>query len=769
MVAPAPQYLFAQGLANIAIGGINAVAGPTFSQEMSRLRLQIGINDVGRARDILYNSNFQSTLEFVPRNPVGPQFEGERRNYTPLRFDASQAIRFFNQCPFPYFEGDVDRSPGFWNRLQSQLRYVGVKCDVPEVEPQGSDATAWMRLIEMSSNGAPLDSVIKDYYRSLANPDVSKRVTKQELLYNFQRSQVRRKDDKDRMLSPFWHWSPADVRRLYLMGMLDAVQYAQYLAAAGMPRDVDQNHLDLLLQFMPTPATLLDLARRRMWSNDAMDRFGLADDFADSPVAAFFCQRQGFGSPRIALEAEPDGNKNWLQLEYAASRPLPEFGTSRELLHRLRPNAAADGSSVVPGSDVWSMGDMKSCLRAQGFTDSIINRLIGIAYEPLNIRLINHIVGPYSTHPEVRAAANEAFGVGVNWIKGAMLDHGFTEAYATVAAAGVQAQADDRDNAERLEQEKGLRRERKAVAEAMYRVGLVDRTEFMRQMQDQFFTADMAAAKLRFVDQEQATEQVNRKVKALRAAWFKGSVTLRAATAELQRMQLTDGAIQMYVEEWVWERSEEQRFIATGEILRLVRDNMMTPQTALARMVNLGWNQGDAILELSMVQRDLDNAAVHAQAVANDKARREMLRQQKEALSAKAKLDKEAARQAKLSERRSFAEVADSHRRLLLHSDYYKQVHASNAAFTKAQAKNDTEKMDALIFAQMADYEKYLLGQLQLIQKERELGVISGTIDTQQAIGITTSPSFNADKGEASTPDSKSGGADSGTVATAST
>lgn len=793
---------------------------PAVNLGLQEFRTSLGWNDLAIERGQAYNQQWiSSDPGRITLTPLGA------RSFSPVKFNIAQAIQAYNQQPWHRFAEDSAEGRGMRSVLTEQLKFNGVNIDTVQLADGAlqshTDAASmgnqlalqWRRLIDFSSAAPALPAVMHDYYRSLAFPLDERPVSERELFYNLQRAQYRRPEDRRQLLAPFARWSAIDALRMREADIVNPEVYRSLMQAAGLVRDDDhaffrtlnrveptQMALALLLRgrigpdeanrllalngvttqrgrdavlrsrfLLPDVATLQGWNVRNLWSDELQRRYDLDDGFQASPVAVFFSRIQGAGPPAEAEPGQPDGETDWLKLGYRASRPLPGFGEAAEMQWRLRPDPANPGLSVDGVTEPWTEANTRDVLRMRGYTEPVINRMIGVVHVPLNIRLINHVLSPLATHPDVAAAAQAALGHPTDWIESAMLDHGFAPPLAKIAAAGILAQADDRANAEKLAHEKRQRDENLKVAADLYERGLIDGANFRQRYGNKFVTPEMADIELRLIDAALTMRIHDVKIKALRTAFMDGKLAPAQIGNEIAALGVSAERTAQYAEEWSWERAERTKILATGEILAALKTGLLSPSAASARLVNLGWNAPDALIEIAQVQHSLQMAAAHQadsaathQAAQAAKAHAEQIKEEKAAALAAAKATKEKLAQEKLAlktgegevkalsaaELKTAKEVANAvHEKLLAQSEYYAKVHAANEVYAKAQAKGDTEKMAAEIDKEIAAHQKYLLDQIKLFEQNPEISNVLGPIDTEQAPGPAPGPGISPPAG----------------------
>lgn len=733
------------------------IAAPAISIWDSQLRYELGFNDVSRARHQLYDLNKLSV-------GYGPLAEAPQ--HTAVNLSPGQAIQSYHQGPrIGATREQIDAQA---ERLKANLSIHGIRFLRPGVTfgpgPQnefGQDrahrlaqqmsAIEWQRLVGYAAAAAPLGIVVRDYWRGYGLPGEQRAVTNAELAWNFQRAQLSRPEDRERILRPSSAWGPHDIVMLRWLGAIDADEAERLFGAAGVSWDKDQEFLRLLTTRRPSPETLIGWANRSLWDEGIARRFALDDGYDNSPIAQFFARAQGVGLDQPPLPGQPAGETNWGKLAYRASRTLVGWGHAKEMQQRLRPLVQGQLESVIPGVPAWTEFDTRDMLRAEGMPDSIANCLVGLVHEPLNIRLINHILGPYSTHPEVRAAADAAFGAGVNWIERAMLDHGFSPAYARVAAVGVQAQADDRDQAEKTASVKRQRQENRNSWLAGFEVGKYNEDQARAGIVDEFFDADMARKEVSIVKDKIDQSIMAVKIKAVESAYMAGSKSAADCRVALDAVGVVEARRDQYLDEWAWQRTGHLKTLTTGEILGALKSGLISPPVALSRLTNLGWSQPDALIEVAQVEQALTIAQARTAQATAAKVAAEAHHQQ---MIRDAELKRQTAAQVKAAHEKARAEKAEhaalvkaqaeqrkvdrdvalaSHEKLLAQSDYYRTVHTANVALAAADKKGDTEKTLSEIERQVGAYQRYLIDQIKLIAQGPEVANVVAPIDTAEA------------------------------------
>lgn len=742
-----------------ASGIASAAIGPAFHQWQSDLRYDLGWNDVASARFQLYKLNQLSTgqpLTFGPGNKA----------FTSVAMSMGQLIQSFNQAPWPTMGQAGAAADRVWRRMIFNAKKHGVRVATPQVakDSPASDpyGTEWNRLIDMSSSAAPLGQVVRDYYRSIPFDPPDMAVSTAELNYNLQRAQYRRQEDRDRLLRGYYGFSAADAMHLRWLGLLDDEQFNALLRAAGVVQPADAKYAFWLTQRRPDPQTFIGWATRRIWDDDFAKKWGLDDSFEQSPIAQFFARAEGVGRPSEKLPGQPDGEADWLKLAYRSSRPLIGFSEARQMQHRFRPVRPGSDVSVVPGVKAWTGSDTADMLMHLGMTDPMIQQHLGLVDVPLNIRIINHVLMPIMQHPAFKAQADAVFGEGVDWVKNALLDHGFNDKLAGIASAGIQQQAYDRANEESIAHDKKIRADRLAAELEAYALGTRSPNQVIAAATNEYTDAAQLTAFMGIIETQVVTKMVEAKVKAIHKAWLDGTIAKVNLEPQLLSAGITDARTAQYITQWAWERDERARMLTTKEILDAFKHGLLSEATTLARLANLGWTQTDALVEIAFVEQELVNAAAKANAIAAVKSQAAASKLAKEQATALSKAQAAAAKASKAAAKLTLQEIQAKHKQLRDQSAYFASVHAANARYAAAAKAGNQELMDAELAKEISAYEKWLIQQSNLLAESPEVALEIGGIITTPASGPVQSASATPATSAASPSGSGPGGTNSG-------
>ena len=612
----------------------------------------------------------------------------------------------------------------------------------------------WRNTLMMGGGRLPLQEWVRGHYRHVTNPAgdflFGADTPQAPLSERLRREQLQLPQDRELALRPPTAWSAADVIRLYWRKLITSDQLKAWLAAAGVIRLEDFNAQWLLASVIPDPVTLADWAQRKVWDADLWTQYGADEVYDNSPIAVFFCRAQGTGADQADFPNAPEGDKNWLKLALRAGCPLPGFRESLELQWRLRPAAGGGGASVVPGVPSWTDSDTRNMLRIAGYPPTIVERMMGLATEPLNVRIIQTVIHEALSHPNVAADAQAAFGVGTDWVLGAYLDHGFSPPVAKLAADGAKAKAQDSLDAKRTANEEAVRKRARKAAEEAYAIGTVTQAAFIDLVPDDDFPPSLMSELAAVVDQEVSLELTKKVLAAVKESYLSGKITTGQAGVQLLTLGLTDARQIGLVQEWTWERGDRVRMLETAQILSALKSGLMTSAIAGQRLLNIGWTAPDAAIEIALAEHEASAALARSEAAAVSKSVSSTLRAQREAAAAQKLAATAAAKAAKAAlKQRQVAALAPAREKELA-DKYVAQVLGEGSAWFNANAKSDQAGQQAALAAALVDYDEWLIKQAQLQQQEQNVDAPQTPVQTgrlpvfEQGAGASASTASTA-------------------------
>lgn len=677
---------------------IGILSGPISGIGYAYLRSLVGINDISGARRL--ERSQQRGTSVARGSPT----------YEPIYLGVSDAVRLLHT------RNDA-ATPAAWGWLQSVLSSYGVDVALPGEATGSQAARDWREYVQLSATDAPLEAYITNYYR-LGSPDPAAALqASNDLDAAFGRGGYSRPKDRELLLSPWANWNADDVAKLYWFGLIDDSQRIQMLKSAGFVREDDLRYARQMQRQLPGAEQLLEWEARRLWDETLAVKYGMDVLPTDNAVPQFFAAAQGLGAEVETLPGEPDGNKDWRELTYRASRPLIDFGTAQEMQHRFRPTSAGGDVSVVTGVPAWTERNTRDMLLMHGWSQPCIDYMIGLTTRPLDVRIVNEILLQILKNPDIAAEAARTLGASGDWVKGVFLDHGYADQISQLAADGLRSRADLEYNAEKVANVKAIRDDKRKAAIAAYELGTTDAATASIYMQDQFFDAAMALQTLQLVDEGIKLGIQKRQLAAIRETYLRGSITLPAATAALASLGFEATRIAQYEQEWIWDRTEAVRTLGTTEVLGLLKQGLLTPAAALVRLANLGWADGDALLEVTQVQHELMQQQLKAAVEAAKQAQAEQAKADKAAEAAAKTQAAEVARIAKADQVQADKDALAVHENLLATNVYYASVAKDDAELAKAKKKGDVQAENEAASKLLAAYQKWLIEQLKIQQE----------------------------------------------------
>lgn len=744
-MAPGPQWSNSGSEVSATYQALKAltaqlvsVAGPASQAGFSLARANSGVSDHAVTRKVEYQTQRLSVAD-----------RASNYGYANTVPSPPEIIRQLHRRGLVDLGGAVGLSPDAWIWAKDRLAASGIDLALPGEAGAPTQAKDWLEIVRMSATAAPIGDALRAYYRLRPQGNAESARAEQELDFHFRRAGMSRTADRELVTSPYVNWSTSDAERLAWLGMIDEVTRIALYNAAGCVNPTDQQFSRWLHARIPGAETMIGWGVKRLWDNDIAARYGLDDAYNNSPAAIYWAKAQGLGVLPGEPDDQPQPDLDFLKLTFRDQMVMPSFGAASEMQHRLRDNPAAPGMSVIAGVPSWTAEDTRNALRREGYSEVLIERMMGLVDVPLSVRILNTTLTEALAHPNVAAAAQAAFGENVDWVKSVYLDHGFSDAVSTMAAAAKRAQAEDQYNSEKLATLKAQRKERRDLAKRRYLLGVITDEQYALDSQDEFYDTPMVRTDLELMTLEWHTKIVETQIEEIRRAFKSGKINADQAQAQLAGGGINQNRMVLYIQEWVWEKNEAGRVLQTGEILRMVKEGLMPDGVALARLVNLGWSAPEAILELAMVEHDMQQAAARKQETIAARQQSELRRQQREQAAEAKRLATEKTKAAKDARKTAFETATAPLEQAALAGTYTAQSHADLAAYAKADAKNNEEKKAEIVAKAAAQYATWLADQLKLRERSIEVEHEVGPIDTTR---IDVPPPSKEDSGDTGEP-----------------
>jgi hypothetical protein len=689
---------------------LTGLLGPAPAAGYVRARAAIAISDCAITR---------ATEYYQQQKSVGNRQAAGYANTIP---DPAALIKMIHQTALLDGPGlDLQSITAQWDLLGGKLECFGIDLAGPTEADAPAGASDWLTIAQMAASAAPLAQAVQAYWRSQAVNEPTAAAAATELDFHFRRGGFSRAGDRQLIANPYFAWGPQDAANLWYRGAVDGNGYSAILNAAGMSNAQDYAFQTALSVVLPPPPSIIGWASAGRLDDGLAGKWGLDDGGSGLAMARFISNAQGFGFPGPPLANTPAGNTDWVTLAYRAERPTIGVSQAIEMQRRFRPGLADPLASVVDGVPAWSAEDTSDMIALEGYSGVQAQYLAGLVTEPINVRIIQTVILEALKHPAVAAAAQAAYPDGTDWVVGAYLDHGFSPAVAQLAADGIRAKAADEYNAELIENQKALRKQARDQAAKSYAAGTLMTDAAIAGMTDEFFTPGMAVQLLNIIDAEVKAAQTENVVGVIRESYLSGKITGDQVIVQLDLAGVTPARQVIYLQEWVWSKTDKVRTLETSQILQALKAGLMTPAIATLRLTNLGWTGTDALVEIAQVEQEISNAqAKSAQTAASKlsaseaRATRAADVAAKAAAAASAKAAKEAAKTAD-EVALAAAEQAKAA------NTYGGKANADLDDYTKALAAGDVAKQNEYIDKAAAAYATWLISQAKLRQESPDV------------------------------------------------
>lgn len=706
-----PAFAFAAAHAIGAVAShLRSVAGPAPNAGWAKIRAEAGIPDPTVVRS---TEQFEQLKSVSNRGTI---------SYANTLQGVHDLIRMFHQAaPLVGQNGEIVTSPVSYSWLKNRLAMHGVDLSIPGEVGAPGIAIDWLNLVAMEATAAPLERAVRAWHRNFGLDDDAAEKWRAELDFHFRRDGVSRNNDRELLTNPYASFSTLDAERLGWLGFIDDFGRKRLYRADGVTRPEDEILRRWLHVKLPPPQELYVWAQRNLWNKEIALEYNLDFAFENSPVAIAYAKRQGEGVRPENVPGFPElpgageDETDWVKLSMRAQARWPTFHEVCEMQRRLRPLDNNNPNSVVPGVLAWTEQNTKDALKVHGYSPPLANRMMGLVYEPLNIRIINHVLFEALRFPEIAREVEQVTQPGTDWVTNAFLDHGFTPPISRLAANAIRKTAEERYYTERNNLQEKIRRDSRDMVLHRYGLGLyANQDAAVVDLVGKYVTREMAFDLLGQVDLKIRTEFVETATKEVKAAFMEGKLTVEQAGAQLQVLGVNDVRRAFYIQEWVWQKNDRQRMLSTTEIIHAAKSGIMTPAVALARLVNLGWTAPDAMVELALAQHEIDVAAAK---VANANAAKVIaanVKAQHEQAAAKKAQDKLNAAAAKAAKKLHEQEEEAPLHEVMAETKYDATALINLNAWTKADAAGDENKAASEIAKAAHAYTELLLTQLKL-------------------------------------------------------
>jgi hypothetical protein len=700
---------------------VRPLLGPAPNAGWALARAQAGLPDPAVTRNVEYQEQRTSVLN----RDAGP-------GYANTALDVAKILELFHASPLIQAGEVVGIAQADWDWLRWSLAAHGIDMALPNDANAPQTAQDWLQIVQYAAQAAPLDLALRAWHLNRNDGNDLQEATQDELQFHLRRAGYSREGDQQLLLYPWAHWNTRDAQLLNWMGLASEVDRISLFRAAGHSHERDERWALWLNTELPGTERLIQWAQAQIFDDEFAARYGLDQRFNESAYAQWWARRQGAGVMPGALPDQPAGETDWLKLAFRSESQMPSLGEAITMQRRLRPGNGAEGTSVVPGVPVWDESNTQDVLRHEGYSDAVSERILSLVHEPLSARVINRVLVQSIKHPEIEPLTKALYDSDDDWVENAYLDQGHREPVAKLLAEAMKLSAEETANAEMYETQKQQRKSRREQAKKRYLLGVITDEQYALESQDEFYTTAMVHEDLEQMTRDWHIGILETQIKEIRAAYLDGKISVDAAQAQLVGGGINQNRMILYVQEWTWEKNEKRRVLETGEILRMVKMGLMDGGSALVRLVNLGWNAPEAVLELSIVERDLQEAAAKALEASTRKAEAAQEKTAREQMAERKRQQAETVKAAKEKRKTAFELAAAPLEQEALAKTYAARSSADLEAYAKASAKSNQNKMDEVVAKAAAEYATWLRDQIKLRGTSVEVESEVGPIDTER-------------------------------------
>jgi len=440
--------------------------------------------------------------------------------------------------------------------------------------------------------------------------------------------------------SGLWHPGPDETERLFRIGSLNELQYIDSMEWNKITDEGTRALFRDLYTNYPGAGDIIRFMVRDVWDKTVVDAGQYDAEFPEKWQA----------------DAKYLGNiagvsDDLARLYWRAHWQLPSTSQTYEMLHRLRLGRVAPNL-------VFSREDAIRLLGVNDNAPGYRDRLIAISYNPLPIRALRSLydtgqmdereVGEryqdmgYSPEDanlfssqertlHLRRLATQGQGYTTGWL---------SKAYSLGAVSDTFVKQEmvrlgyDQDTIDRLLTRATYQRtldfgragERKAMAKAQqatlhaYQIGALDRDSTIAVLQQQGFTPASALVTINAIDLTVRTQLVAQSIQAIRRQVLVGALSIPQGLQQLVQAGVTLERANGYAAVWTLQLTPKRKTLARNDILKMIREGILTTDQARQRLINLGFTPDDVELLILETAYQTDQAELRAK-TALDKQR----------------------------------------------------------------------------------------------------------------------------------------------------
>ncbi len=309
----------------------------------------------------------------------------------------------------------------------------------------------------------------------------------------------------------------------------------------------DDNDIETIKQTFNVYPGVQDLVRfavREAFSPELAQSLGLYEDMPDD----------------FLDEAQKQGLKpEYAKMYWAAHWTPPPITQAFEMFHR----------------GIITESELKDLLRINDYVPNYRDKLIEIAYNPI-------------TRVDLRRIYQDGM-ISFEELVNGYLDLGYSPENAELIAEWVDARYG--------EERKNLT---KSNILKLYKYEAITRTEAAGYLQELGYSEEDANYLLTAQDLQEAERIKNRKLRALKKAWMRESISQATIKAAMGELGMSAAEIADITEDWEVERESDIKYLSKDDILKLYQSGIITRARALEKLNEIGYRDEDAELLLRL-------------------------------------------------------------------------------------------------------------------------------------------------------------------------
>lgn len=383
----------------------------------------------------------------------------------------------------------------------------------------------------------------------------------------------------------------ADVLEARNRGLIGPALQDELLKLNGVNEVNTVYLLDRLRERMPSPFEVVQMGTRGAFSPDIGSLLGLYD--GQPPVMRQWMDKLGLHADAgVAIQADGVEREATLSdMYWASTRRGLSLEQAIAAYRRLRPEVIEEVRRFVPDVVEFDRNQVRGWMTFNGIPESVQPTIEELGYLPLSLREIRTVVR-LGTRPK-------------EWVIARLQDQGHRRDRAEDLYEILWDQELWRRNAPlRATQNSLLNKVVHEVTE-QYSVGTVDRHTARDYLINARVNAEVVDQMLNVVDAKLASTIAKEGIRAVRKDYLNGTLNAVEVSQQLSAMGIVDQRVRDYVTLWTIQRNRVRRTATTAQILSWVSQGILDAATAQLRLLNLGWDRPDIIVQLQVAQGKL--------------------------------------------------------------------------------------------------------------------------------------------------------------------